>query len=173
MIKVAIWPNLQVSEIGASKLFRNNLSDEHALMIPVILHSINDIERVSDHAVNMVEARRRVQGNILDEEGPLSAAAGQTFKVMKRMSVYLLQALDTGDLDSAQKVLELEGRLNQIEEEARENYGKSLATYGISNLAGLAILDFIEYCERAGDHIKNIAQSILGGGIWHGEEPGD
>ncbi len=159
--------------VYASKLFRNNLSDEHALMIPVILHSINDIERVSDHAVNMVEARKRVQGSILDEEGPLSAAAGQTFKVMKRMSVYILQALEAGDIDSAEKVLELEGRLNQIEEEARKNYGNSLATYGISNLAGLAILDFIEYCERAGDHIKNIAQSIIGGGIWHGQEPGD
>ncbi len=60
--------------------------------------------------------------------------------------------------------------MNLIEEEARENYGRSLATYGVSNLEGLAILDFIEYCERAGDHIKNIAQSILGGGVWHGEE---
>lgn len=77
------------------------------------------------------------------------------------------------DLKAAQKVLILEGRMNQIEEEARDNYSKSLATYGVSNLTGLAILDFIDYCERAGDHIKNIAQSIIGGGIWHGQEPGE
>lgn len=159
--------------VYATKLFKNNLSDEQALMIPVILHSINDIERVSDHAVNMVEARARVQGNILEDEGPLSSAAGQALKVIRKMVVNIVQALENHDLDAAQKVLELEGRLNLIEEEARNNYGNSLATYGVSNLAGLAILDFIEYCERAGDHIKNIAQSIVGGGIWHGEEPGD
>ena len=67
-------------------------------------------------------------------------------------------------------MLELEGRLNQIEEEARDNYSRSLATYGVANLEGLAILDFIEYCERAGDHIKNIAQSILGGNVWRDDE---
>lgn len=159
--------------VYASKLFRNNLSDRQALMIPVILHSINDIERVSDHAVNMVEARKRVQGDILEQEGPLSSAAAQALKVIRQMSERIVEALETNDLNAAQKVMMLEGRLNLIEEEAKANYGNSLATYGASNLAGLALLDFIEYCERAGDHIKNIAQSIIGGGIWHGQEPGE
>ncbi len=90
--------------------------------------------------------------------------------MVRKMVKHIVIALETHDLNAAQKVLVLEGRMNLIEEEARENYGRSLATYGVSNLEGLAILDFIEYCERAGDHIKNIAQSILGGGVWHGEE---
>lgn len=159
--------------IYVSRLFNTNLSYEQTLMLPVILHSINDIERVSDHSVNLVEARSRVKGNILEDEGPLSSAAGQAMKVMRKMVANIVTALETHDLGAAQKVLELEGRLNQIEEEARENYSKSLATYGVSNLTGLAILDFIEYCERAGDHIKNIAQSILGGNVWHGDEEDD
>jgi hypothetical protein len=29
----------------------------------------------------------------------------------------------------------------------------------MANMTGLAILDYIEYCERAGDHFTNIAQS--------------
>ena len=89
------------------------------------------------------------------------------------MTEQVALALETHDLKAAQKVLVLEGRMNQIEEEARNNYSKSLATYGIANMRGLAILDFIDYCERAGDHMKNIAQSILGGGVWHGQEPGE
>jgi len=159
--------------IYASKLFKSNLSEEQTLMLPVILHSINDIERVSDHAVNMVEARSRVEGDIVDEEGPLSHAAGQAFEIIREMIREIGRALGEHDHEAAQRVLILEGRLNQVEDEARENYGKSLATYGSSNLRGLAILDFIEYCERAGDHIKNIAQSVLGGGVWHGQEPGE
>ena len=159
--------------IYASQLFKSNLSSEQSLRLPVILHSINDIERVSDHAVNMVEARNRVEGKILDLDGPLTTAAGQAFETLREMTEQIVLALDTHDLKAAQKVLVLEGKMNQIEGEARENYGKSLATYGIANMSGLAILDFIDYCERACDHMKNIAQSIIGGGIWHGQEAGE
>ncbi len=159
--------------VYASQLFKANLSREQTLRLPVILHSINDIERVSDHAVNMVEARNRIEGNVLDSEGPLTTAAAQAFEVLKGMTEQTVTALETNDLKAAQKVLLLEGRMNQIEREARDNYSNSLATYGIANLEGLAILDFIDYCERAGDHLKNIAQSIIGGGIWHGQEPGE
>ncbi len=159
--------------VYASQLFKENLSHEQTLRLPVILHSINDIERVSDHAVNMVEARNRVEGNVLDSEGPLTVAAGQAFETLREMADQVVTALETHDLKAAQKVLILEGRMNQIEEEARDNYGNSLATYGIANMTGLAVLDFIDYCERAGDHMKNIAQSIIGGGVWHGQEPGE
>jgi phosphate:Na+ symporter len=159
--------------VYASKLFKENLSYDQTLRLPVVLHTINDIERVSDHAVNMVEARHRVEGNILDSEGPLTDSAGMAFKVLQAMTEEVVTSLKNHDLAAAQRVLVLEGRMNQIEEEARNNYGKSLAIYGVANMEGLAILDFIDYCERAGDHLKNIAQSILGGGIWHGQEPGE
>lgn len=160
--------------VYASELFKANLSSRQSLRLPVILHSINDIERVSDHAVNMVEARNRIDGNLLeDSEGPLTSAAGDAYEVLKEMTEQVVLALETNDLKAAQKVLVLEGRMNQIEEDARKNYSTSLATYGIANLVGLAILDFIDYCERAGDHLKNIAQSIIGGGVWHGQEPGE
>ena len=160
--------------VYASELFKENLSTEQSLKLPVILHTINDIERVSDHAVNMVEARNRIEGNLLkDTEGPLTSAAGRAYEVLEEMTEQVVLALESNNLMAAQKVLVLEGRMNQIEEEAQENYSKSLATYGIANLEGLAILDFIDYCERAGDHMKNIAQSIIGGGVWHGQEPGE
>ncbi len=159
--------------VYASQLFNENLSMEQSLRLPVILHSINDIERISDHAVNMVEARHRVDGNILKSEGPLASAAGQAFEILKEMTDEMVTALDTHDLKAAQKILVLEGRMNQVEKEARDNYSNSLATYGIANLAGLAVLDFIDYCERACDHMKNLAQSIIGGGVWHGQEPGE
>ena len=159
--------------VYASKLFQENLSLEQSLRLPVILHSINDIERISDHAVNMVEARNRVEGNILDFEGPLATAAGRAFETLQDMAEQVVLALETSDLKAAQKVLILEGKMNEIESEARDSYGNSLATYGIANLTGLAILDFIDYCERACDHMKNIAQSIIGGGVWHGQEPGE
>jgi phosphate:Na+ symporter len=159
--------------VYVSKLFNTGLSSEQSLTLPVILHTINDIERVSDHAENMVEARERVSGNILETKGALTQAAGMAFETVRDMVDQVVIALESHDLRAAQKVLILEGRMNQIELDARANYSESLATYGIANMTGLAMLDFINYCERAGDHMKNIAQSIIGGGIWHGQEPGE
>lgn len=159
--------------VYASQLFNENLSEDQSRRLPVILHSINDIERISDHAVNMVEARHRVEGNVLESEGPLTSAASQALDVLKEMAAEMVTALETHDLKAAQKILVLEGRMNQVEKEARENYSSSLARYGVENLTGLALLDFIDYCERACDHMKNIGQSIIGGGVWHGVEPGE
>jgi phosphate:Na+ symporter len=153
----------------ASKLFQGQLSREQSLTLPVIIHSINDLERVSDHAVNIMEARGRVTGDVLSEGGPLPALASTASKTLMEMTRETVKAVKSKDLHAAQRVLVLEGRLNQINEEAREKYGEALASK-MANMTGLAILDYIEYCERAGDHFTNIAQSLIGGGVWRVQE---
>ena len=133
----------------ASKLFQGELSREQSLSLPVIIHSINDLERISDHAVNIMEARARIAGNdIMKEVGPLPALAVSASRTLMEMTRESVRTLTNKDLDAAQKVLVLEGRMNKIDEEARERYGDALASQ-MANMTGLAILDYIEYCERA------------------------
>lgn len=153
----------------AAKLFQSELSREQSLTLPVIIHTINDLERISDHAVNIMEARSRVTGNIQDEEGPLPALAIAASKTLTEMARLAVITVKEESINAAQRILMLEGRMNKINEEAREKYGEALASR-LANMTGLAILDYIEYCERAADHYTNIAQSLIGGGIWHGEE---
>jgi phosphate:Na+ symporter len=155
----------------ASKLFQGELTREQSLSLPVIIHSINDLERISDHAVNMMEARARIAGDdVMKEVGPLPALAVTASKTLMEMTRESVKAIKANNIESSQKVLVLEGRMNKISEEAREKYGEALASR-MANMTGLAILDYIEYCERAGDHFTNIAQSMIGGGVWHGPNP--
>ncbi len=153
----------------ASKLFQGHLSRRQSLTLPVIIHSINDLERISDYAVNIMEARSRVTGDILSDGGPLPALASTVSRTIIEMTRETVSAVKSKDMAAAQRVLMLEGRLDQINEEAREKYGEALASK-MANMTGLAILDYIEYCERAGDHFTNIVQSLIGGGVWHGRE---
>ena len=37
-------------------------------------------------------------------------------------------------------------------------------------LSGLVFIDFVQNLEKIGDHLTNIAQSVLGGLRWDGEE---
>jgi len=64
----------------------------------------------------------------------------------------------------------LEEKLNRLDERVKDYYSESLSKFGVADLTGLAILDFINYCERIGDHLTNVAQSLLGGGFWHGTD---
>jgi phosphate:Na+ symporter len=156
--------------VYASKLFQRDLSEDVSLRLPVLLHTINDIERVSDHAVNMVEARERISVNIAEAFGELPEAAREAFSIVDSMTALIVSSLTGHDRKASQAVLAFEERLNRLDERVKDYYSESLSKFGLADLTGLAILDFINYCERIGDHLTNVAQSLLGGGLWHGTD---
>jgi phosphate:Na+ symporter len=156
--------------IYASKIFQRDLDQDQSLKLPVIIHTINDIERISDHAVNMVEARDRVSGNLSAKSGPLPDAVQEAASTVKSMLDSIETALRFHERVDSQRVLVFEEKLNRLEEDARNYYSDSLSNKDNDGMTGLAMLDFIEYCERIGDHLTNIAQSLLGGGVWHGTD---
>lgn len=156
--------------IYASKLFQRDLDRDQSLKLPVIIHTINDLERISDHAVNIVEARGRVSGSLDVEPTELGAAAMKASDIVIKMLEFTRLSLESHDRESSAAVLALEQRLNSLEEDSREKYTDCLNRVGQDGLQRLALLDFADYCERIGDHLTNIAQSLLGGGVWHGTD---
>ncbi len=157
--------------IYASKLFQRDLDQELSLKLPVIIHSINDIERVSDHAVNMVEARDRIKGDITKQSGFFPEAAVEVTALVHGMFEEVVKALATHDREASRSVLAYEERINSLEDRAKRLYAESLnREERLGDMTGLVLLDFIDYCERIGDHLTNVAQSLLGGGFWHGTD---
>jgi len=154
--------------IYASKLFQRDLDQAQSLKLPVQIHTINDIERVSDHAVNIVEARGRISGSFRNDTGELLKSAKTASDIVSEMFRLTRTSLESHDRQASQNVLTLEARLNILEEEARRSYTDCLTSRGQDGLKRLVLLDFVEYCERIGDHLTNIAQSLIGGGVWHG-----
>ncbi len=156
--------------IYATKLFQRDLDQIQSLKLPVIIHTINDLERVSDHAVNIVEARGRISGNINVESGLLSEEAVKASELVTKMLISTKLSLESHDREASQTVLALESKLNILEAEARKSYTDCLTMNGQDGMKKLALLDFTDYCERIGDHLTNIAQSLIGGGVWHGTD---
>lgn len=156
--------------IYASELFQHELDEKISLKLPVLLHSINDIERVSDHAVNMVEARELISGNLLDSPKELARITRDVSDTVKQMFDATVESLRTTKRTALEKVLALEAQLNMLDDKARSAYSAELKGAGRGDFTELAMLDYVSYCERIGDHLTNIAQSILGGGIWHGTD---
>lgn len=147
-------------------LSRRNLDDNQAQEIPVLIHSVNDIERIGDHAENIVElAERRI-----DQQLVFSAAAAAELETMYRVLLAMLDevatALGSGDRDAARRALKHEEKLNRMQLEFRQTHVERLDAGSCRLISGLVFLDAVDNFEKIGDHLTNIAQAVIGGLRW-------
>jgi phosphate:Na+ symporter len=143
------------------ELSRKNLDMDEAEKIPVLLHSVNDVERVSDHAINILElAQRRTEQNL-----PLTGTAleetQKIFSVAVLMFRNTINALKQEDVDAAGAVLEDEEQLNKMQVLLKDKHVKRVNSGECDILAGIIYIDFVDNIEKIGDHLTNIAQGVL------------
>jgi len=144
------------------ELSQRNLTAEESEEIPVLLHSVNDIERVGDHAENLMELGERA----IEEKLPFSEDAIRELKLfyneVDNMITEVIFALRTGDIDNAKKALKIEDQLNKYQLDFRQKHIERLSKGKCFVLSGVIFLDLINNLEKIGDHLTNVAQAIIG-----------
>ena len=137
----------------------NNLSltERQKLVVNDLFYSINDIERVGDHAENLAEqAEYMVQHNISFSEtgeSDLHVICETAFSSFK----HSINARQKGDMDDVRKVSQYEDEVDTLEEELREKHIERLSAGKCDPSAGVVFLDLISNLERISDHAYNIA----------------
>lgn len=151
------------------ELSQRSLSPEMANQLPVLLHSVNDFERIADHAVNIAEvAVRKVDhSHSFSEAG--TAEIEQMYREVRRMFKGVLKALKEFDVDAARDALRREETLNRMQADFRESHTERLSAGTCTAMAGLIFVDLVDNIEKIGDHLTNIAEGILGGFQWTAE----
>lgn len=151
-------------------LSQREISEHTARELPVLLHTVNDLERIGDHAVNIAEiAERKIQQKFFYSETARSEIRALR-KQVNEMFGRIIRALETGDAASAQAALTNESTLNKMQIDYRRSHVQRM-TDGLSNAtAGLIFIDLVDNMEKIGDHLTNIAQSVIGGLQWDGAE---
>lgn len=143
------------------ELSQKNLEKPEAEMIPVLLHSVNDVERVGDHAINILELSERK----IDQKLPLTKTAhGELNEIMDiALSMFenTIDALQKQDVDSAEKVIAGEDQLNELEIELKEHHIQRVNDGTCHLLSGIVFIDFVDNIEKIGDHLTNIAEGVL------------
>ena len=154
-----------------SSLSSRRLSDEVSIELPVLLHTVNDLERVGDHAVNIVEvAERKIEQKLAFSEFAL-AEADQLKKQIDQMFDRIIAALEKNDTESAISALSNENNLNKLQLEFRRSHVQRMTEGICSPETGLIFIDLVDNVEKIGDHLNNIAQAVLGGLQWMGVKP--
>lgn len=152
------------------KITEREITDKEARMIPGLLHSINDIERIGDHAENIADlAERRI-----DKKVDLSKTAmGELEKmhiIVKDMISMTIKSLAELNKELTKNILVKEQELNELFVKFRESHVKRLSKRECNNMAGLVFIDMLSNFEKIGDHLTNIAQAIEGKLQWNSDD---
>ncbi len=143
------------------KISNTEISAKQREMIEGLFNTINDIERVGDHADNLAElAIYRIE-NKLD----FSDQAIEEIRIMHERVVKSyresLTALKSGDLQICKRVVEREGEIDHMEKTLRANHIGRLNNQKCVPGSGVIFLDIISNLERIADHSSNIALAVM------------
>jgi len=142
-----------------AKLSTQNLTDELGEQLPPLIHSINDMERISDHAVNVSELTDRVYSDRLVFSNKAKAEMRTLYGKIEDMFNETLQSLRNNDAMAAERVLNHEKEVNRLQVEYLKEHSHRLCKRLCEPLSALVFVDFINNLEKIGDHLTNIAQA--------------
>jgi len=154
-----------------TSLSSRQLDDEVSIELPVLLHTVNDLERIADHAVNIVEvAERKIEQKLSFSDSAL-AEAGQLRQEVEEMFDCVVTALQENDVTIARTALPHEAALNSMQMEFRRSHVQRMSDGVCTPQTGLLFIDLVDNVEKIGDHLTNVAQAIIGGLHWEGVKP--
>ncbi len=151
------------------EISEKEIDKPEAEKIPVLVHSVNDVERIGDHAENIIElAQRRKEQKLTLSVAALAELAGLA-ELADSMLADILHTLRNEDIEAARRVLQSEGRMNELQVRLKENHVRRLDRKECHLLSGLVFISFVDNVEKIGDHLTNIAQASLRSLRWNRE----
>jgi len=143
------------------ELSQRQLNPEVSEKLPALIHSVNDIERIGDHAENLAELTERKIEEKLDFSEQAIAELQKMFGETEQMLDLVTSAMEADNPEAAQRALKHEDTLNRLQIQLRESHIQRLQHGECQVLSGVVFLDFINNLEKVGDHLKNISLAIL------------
>jgi phosphate:Na+ symporter len=154
-----------------TELLKRHPSEEVAVELPVLLHAVNDLERIGDHSVNIAEIAQRKLDQRLVFSDRAKAEAEELRKESAEMFDDVITALENNDTAAAKAALVIENKLNRMQIDFRRSHVNRMSEGMCGAEAGLIFIDLVDNVEKVGDHLTNIAQAVIGGLQWMGIEP--
>ncbi len=143
------------------QLGAKNLSVGDSQLVNMLLHCIGDFERISDHAVNIMECAKEMH----DKGLSFSKKAVEEVRIFNSALSEILDtaiaAFEHGDINMAKSVEPLEEVIDNLRTEIRNRHVKRLRKGKCTIEMGFVLTDLITNYERVADHCSNIAVCMI------------
>ena len=138
-----------------------SLTDEDSRTVTELLHTISDFERISDHAMNMIEITQEMEQNSRSFSDSAKNDFSTLFAALTEITELTVKAFENNDTELAMNVEPLEEVIDDLTSEIRDKHIDRLRKGECSPELGVYLSDLLINCERVSDHCSNIAVSII------------
>ena len=143
------------------KLSSQRLSAEDSHEISKLLHSISDIERISDHALSIAITARTVAQKQMQLSQQAQAELDVITAAVHEVLSLTEQVFDADDAVLAQRVEPLEQVVDYLSDSLRSRHVQRLQEGACSVDQGLVFTDLLSDYRRISDHCSNIAAAVI------------
>lgn len=143
------------------RLSTKNLSKEDGHRLSLMLHSLGDIERISDLAVNILLAVEQMHKKELIFSKKAMDELAVYSKALKDILTMTVDAFEQNDRYKAALVQPLEELMDDMNKELKKRHVKRLRKGKCTIELGLSLSDISDTYERISDHCSNIATCVI------------
>lgn len=135
-------------------------ADEIVEKIPALLHSVNDIEKIGDFTE---EVNRILNYQITSQKNALCPEFTKMIDDLHAQLIHMVDLsidyLDELKPDYTYKIIEIEGRINAMHEQQRNQVLNEIQNAECDPAGGLNTIDYIDQAETIADKLKNLVKA--------------
>lgn len=137
------------------------MTDEDTEQASTLLHVIGDLERIADHALNVMESAQEIDEKKLDFSDECKQELGQIIGAVEEIVDLSYAAFSENDLEKAKLVEPLEQVVDDLQDVLKARHIKRLQKGECTVELGFVLSDLLRNFERISDHCSNIAGIVL------------
>ena len=145
------------------KLHRKELNEKETLLSGRYLNCLGNLERVSDHAVNIAELAEELSRKRVSFSEQAAAELRICIDAVTEITTLTQEALESDNVEKARMVEPLEDVIDALTQELKVRHIQRVQEGRCTLELGFIFNDCINNFERVADHCSNIAVAILEG----------
>ncbi|MGN0642587.1 MAG: Na/Pi cotransporter family protein [Huintestinicola sp.] len=143
------------------KLSGRSMTMEDSRTVSRLLHSIGDFERISDHAINIMDSAKEIFDKGIEFSDMAKRELDVMFKAIEDILDLTVQAFEANDPVLARKVEPLEEVVDNLRTEMKTRHVERLRDKTCTIEQGFIFTDLLTDLERVSDHCSNIAVNLI------------
>ena len=143
------------------KISSKDLSENDSKIVSSMLHTIGDLERISDHAVNIVEAAEEMHSKKIKFSQQALRELPVIVDAVSEILDMSINAFVNNDVNLAKNVEPLEDVIDQLRSDLKTRHIERLRNGKCTIELGFILQDLLTNFERVSDHCSNIAVYLI------------